>query len=113
MRRGQDRFTAENLERNLTLLTRIRTLAAELEITPAQLARAWLLAQGQRVVPIAGTKHPDRAAENAAAAQIEAHARANPTARSARSARRVERPTRDIRRVHRDAGVASPDLSHR
>jgi aryl-alcohol dehydrogenase-like predicted oxidoreductase len=71
VRRGQDRFTAENLQRNLTLLTRIRTLAAELQITPAQLALAWLLARGEDVVPIAGTKHPDRAAENAAASHIE------------------------------------------
>jgi aryl-alcohol dehydrogenase-like predicted oxidoreductase len=41
-----------------------------LEITPAQLALAWLLAQGHDVVPIPGTKHPRRAAENAAAAHI-------------------------------------------
>jgi diketogulonate reductase-like aldo/keto reductase len=41
-----------------------------LEITPAQLALAWLLAQGHDVVPIPGTKHPRRAAENAAAEHI-------------------------------------------
>jgi aryl-alcohol dehydrogenase-like predicted oxidoreductase len=70
VRRRQDRFTSENLRRNLALLARMRTLADELEVTPAQLALAWLLAQGHDVVPIPGTKHPRRAAENAAAEHI-------------------------------------------
>jgi aryl-alcohol dehydrogenase-like predicted oxidoreductase len=70
VRRGQQRFAPGNLELNLELLVRVRRLAEQLEITPAQLALAWLLAQGDDVVPIPGTKHPDRAVENAASARI-------------------------------------------
>jgi aryl-alcohol dehydrogenase-like predicted oxidoreductase len=70
VRRGQQRFAPGNLESNLALLAHVRRLAEELAITPAQLALAWLLAQGDDVVPIPGTKHPDRVSENAAAARV-------------------------------------------
>jgi aryl-alcohol dehydrogenase-like predicted oxidoreductase len=70
VRAGQERFQDASLRRNLALLAGVRELAGQLEITAAQLALAWLLAQGDDVVPIPGTKHPGRAAENAAAARV-------------------------------------------
>lgn len=67
-RRGDPRFTGEHLDRNAAVVAEVRALAAERGVTPGQLAIAWLLAQGGDVVPIPGTKRPDRLTENAAAA---------------------------------------------
>jgi aryl-alcohol dehydrogenase-like predicted oxidoreductase len=50
---------------------RVREIATEKDVTAGQLALAWLLAQGEDVVPIPGTRHPERLDENAAAAEIE------------------------------------------
>jgi aryl-alcohol dehydrogenase-like predicted oxidoreductase len=69
-RRGDPRFHGADLDRNLRQVEALRRLAAELEITPGQLALAWLLAQGPDVVPIPGSRHADRIAENAAAAAV-------------------------------------------
>ena len=70
--RGSDpRFQGEQLTRNLALAGAVGRLAAERGITAGQLALAWLLAQGPDVVPIPGTRRPERLAENAAAAGIE------------------------------------------
>src|SRR6185369_7787016 len=69
-RRHNPRFQGENLERNNVLAQRVRDLAAEKKCTPAQLALAWILAQGQDVVPIPGTRSQERLQENAAAADI-------------------------------------------
>jgi aryl-alcohol dehydrogenase-like predicted oxidoreductase len=69
-RRSAPRFQPENRERNLRLLARARELADEVGATPAQLALAWLLHQGEDVVPIPGTRRPGRLEENAAAAEI-------------------------------------------
>ncbi len=69
-RRELPRFEAANLERNRRLVDRVERLAAAREITSAQLALAWVLAQGQDVVPIPGTSRPDRVTENAAAADL-------------------------------------------
>jgi aryl-alcohol dehydrogenase-like predicted oxidoreductase len=55
-RRISPRFQGENFEKNLKLVERIERLAAEKNCTPAQLALAWVLAQGPDVVPIPGTK---------------------------------------------------------
>jgi len=55
-RRISPRFQGDNFERNRRLVTRVEQLAAEKHSTPAQLALAWVLAQGQDVVPIPGTK---------------------------------------------------------
>jgi aryl-alcohol dehydrogenase-like predicted oxidoreductase len=55
-RRMSPRFQGENFQKNLQLVERIETLAAEKRCTPAQLALAWVLAQGQDIVPIPGTK---------------------------------------------------------
>jgi aryl-alcohol dehydrogenase-like predicted oxidoreductase len=55
-RRMSPRFQGENFQRNLALVARVEELAAEKHSTPAQLALSWVLAQGQDVVPIPGTK---------------------------------------------------------
>src|SRR6266404_4443990 len=70
VRRNHPRFAGENLDRNLQLAQRVERLAARKGCTPAQLALAWLLAQGEDIVPIPGTKHIARLEENAAAADI-------------------------------------------
>jgi aryl-alcohol dehydrogenase-like predicted oxidoreductase len=69
-RRRMPRFAAENLPKNLELVGALRRLAAAEQCTPAQLALAWLLSRGPEIVPIPGTSHPERLAENAAAADL-------------------------------------------
>jgi aryl-alcohol dehydrogenase-like predicted oxidoreductase len=70
-RRFSPRFQEENLERNLVLVRRIREMAAEKNCTPAQLALAWVLAQGKDIVPIPGTKRKTYLEENVAALGLE------------------------------------------
>lgn len=70
-RRGHPRFTGENFYRNLELVDRIEEIAAGKGVTPAQLAIAWVLHQGEDIVPIPGTKSRARLEENAAAADVE------------------------------------------
>ncbi len=69
-RRGNPRFQGENFERNLELVKKVQEIAREKSCTPAQLALAWLLAQGDDVVPIPGTRRVERLDENAGAADI-------------------------------------------
>jgi len=69
-RRGNPRFQGENLDHNRKLVERISALAAEKGVTPAQLALAWLLAQGKDVVPIPGTRSVARLAENLASTGV-------------------------------------------
>lgn len=69
-RRHAPRFQAENLGHNLQLLRAVEQLASEKECTPGQLALAWLLHQGQDIVPIPGTKRRTWLAENLAAADV-------------------------------------------
>jgi aryl-alcohol dehydrogenase-like predicted oxidoreductase len=70
-RRTVPRFAGANLERNLELVARVRQLAAEIGCTPVQLALAWVLARGDDVGPIPGTKHVRYLEENAGAADVE------------------------------------------
>ena len=70
-RRSSPRFQQDNRERNLERVERAREIAAEAGCTPAQLALAWLLHQGDDVAPIPGTRRAERLEENAAAADIE------------------------------------------
>lgn len=70
-RRSNPRFQEEALRENLRLADRVRELANERGITPAQLALAWVHAKGQDIVPIPGTKRVERLEENVAAAGIE------------------------------------------
>jgi aryl-alcohol dehydrogenase-like predicted oxidoreductase len=70
-RRHGPRFTGDALQQNLGLLAKVEELAAEKGITPGQLALAWVLAQGEDVVPIPGTKRRKYLEENLAAADVE------------------------------------------
>jgi aryl-alcohol dehydrogenase-like predicted oxidoreductase len=70
-RRNGPRFTGENLETNLRLAGKVREIAQDKGITPAQLALAWVLAQGEDLVPIPGTKRRTYLEENAAAVDVE------------------------------------------
>jgi aryl-alcohol dehydrogenase-like predicted oxidoreductase len=70
-RRSSPRFQGENFDRNLELVGTIEELAANKAVTPAQLALAWVLAQGEDIVPIPGTKRRARLEENAAAVDVE------------------------------------------
>jgi aryl-alcohol dehydrogenase-like predicted oxidoreductase len=69
-RRFSPRFQGENFQRNLALVERIRRMAEERGVTPAQLALAWVLAQGEDIVPIPGTKRSAYLEENAVASSI-------------------------------------------
>jgi aryl-alcohol dehydrogenase-like predicted oxidoreductase len=70
-RRTGPRFTGENLEANLELASKVAAIAENRGITPAQLALAWVLAQGDDLVPIPGTKRRTYLEQNAAAADVE------------------------------------------
>jgi len=69
-RRNNPRFQRDNFQKNLEIVERVTRVAARKRCTPAQLALAWVLAQGEDVVPIPGTKRRERLEENAAAADI-------------------------------------------
>jgi aryl-alcohol dehydrogenase-like predicted oxidoreductase len=64
------RFEGENFQRNLDLVSRVEQIAEEKGVTPGQLALAWVMAQGEDVVPIPGTKRRTYLEENAAAAGV-------------------------------------------
>jgi aryl-alcohol dehydrogenase-like predicted oxidoreductase len=70
-RRKGPRFTGENLDTNLKLAAKVKEIADEVGVTPAQLAIAWVLAQGDDLVPIPGTKRRSYLEENAGAADVE------------------------------------------
>jgi aryl-alcohol dehydrogenase-like predicted oxidoreductase len=70
-RRNGPRFQGENLQRNLEIVHRLEALARRKGCKPAQLALAWVLAQGEDIVPIPGTKRRSYLEENVAAFQIE------------------------------------------
>ncbi len=69
-RRNNPRFRGENMEKNLKLVSKIEEIAVEKKCTPAQLALAWVLAQGKDIVPIPGTKRRKYLEENAAALEV-------------------------------------------
>jgi len=69
-RRFHPRFQGEHFDRNLELVARLQEMAAEWDVTPAQLALAWVLTQGDDIVPIPGTKRVAYLEENVAAADI-------------------------------------------
>ena len=70
-RRTNPRFQEEALQENLALADRVTEIAERRGITPAQLALAWVMAKGDDIVPIPGTKSPRRLEENAAASEIQ------------------------------------------
>jgi aryl-alcohol dehydrogenase-like predicted oxidoreductase len=69
-RRRHPRFQGDNFDRNIAIVERVRTLASRKGCTPAQLAIAWVLARGNDIVPIPGSKRRERLEENAAAADV-------------------------------------------
>jgi len=70
-RKTNPRFTGKNFYSNLRIVDEVKAVAAELNATPAQVALAWLLAQGDDIAPIPGTKRVARVEENIAADQVE------------------------------------------
>jgi len=70
-RRSGPRFTGENLDANLRLAEKVKEIAGEKRITPAQLAIAWVLARGDDLVPIPGTKRRTYLEQNAASLEVE------------------------------------------
>ena len=70
-RKTNPRFTGQNFQRNLAIVDEVQAVAAEAGATPAQVALAWLLAQGNDIAPIPGTRRVARVEENTAADSIE------------------------------------------
>ena len=70
-RRNSPRFQGENFQRNLDLVARVEEIARRKQCTPAQLALAWLLAQGEDIVPIPGTKQRRYLEENVGSLKVE------------------------------------------
>jgi aryl-alcohol dehydrogenase-like predicted oxidoreductase len=70
-RHGNPRFSEENFAHNLRLVEQVETVAREVGATPAQVALAWLLAQGSDIAPIPGTRRVSRLEENLAADTVE------------------------------------------
>ncbi|TMR21479.1 aldo/keto reductase [Nonomuraea turkmeniaca] len=70
-RKTSPRFMGENFQRNLALADEVRAIAADVGATPAQIALAWLLAKGEHIAPIPGTKRVARVEENIASDGIE------------------------------------------
>jgi aryl-alcohol dehydrogenase-like predicted oxidoreductase len=70
-RRHNPRFQGENFQKNLELVDRVDQIASEKGVKPGQLALAWVMAQGDDIVPIPGTKRREYLEENVAAAEIE------------------------------------------
>jgi aryl-alcohol dehydrogenase-like predicted oxidoreductase len=66
-RKANPRFTGENFQRNLRIADEVEAIAAEVGATPAQVALAWLLARGDDIAPIPGTRRVARVVENIAA----------------------------------------------
>jgi len=74
-RKTNPRFTGENFRRNLRIVEEVKAVADEAGATPAQIALAWLLAQGNDIAPIPGTKRIARVEENVVADRIELSAK--------------------------------------
>jgi aryl-alcohol dehydrogenase-like predicted oxidoreductase len=70
-RKTNPRFSGENFQRNLRIVAEVEAVATEVGATSAQIALAWLLAQGNDIAPIPGTKRVARVEENVAADRIE------------------------------------------
>ena len=70
-RKTNPRFTGGNFEKNLRIVDEVEVIASEINASPAQIALAWLLAQGDDIAPIPGTKRVSRVEENTAADGIE------------------------------------------
>jgi aryl-alcohol dehydrogenase-like predicted oxidoreductase len=70
-RRGISRFQGENFQKNLDLVKKVEEIAQEKNCTPSQLALAWVLAQGEDIVPIPGTRRRTRLEENLKSLEVQ------------------------------------------
>ena len=100
-RKSNPRFTGENFTRNLAIVDEVRAIGAEIGATPAQTALAWILAQGDDIAPIPGTRRVARAEENTAADGIEL---------TADQLRRLDNLTPAAGNRHDDANMASIEV---
>ena len=91
-------FTPGNFEQNLRIVDDVRAVASELDATPAQVALAWLLAQGSDIAPIPGTKRVLRVEENTSADALEL---------SAEQIRRLDDLTPATGERHEEANMAT------
>jgi aryl-alcohol dehydrogenase-like predicted oxidoreductase len=99
-RKTNPRFTGENFQRNLRIVDEVEAVASEAGATTAQVALAWLLAQGDDIAPIPGTKRVSRVEENTAADQLEL---------SAEQIERLNNLTPAAGERHEDAQLATID----
>jgi aryl-alcohol dehydrogenase-like predicted oxidoreductase len=99
-RKTNPRFIEGNFEKNLRIVDEVKAVGAELDATPAQVALAWLLAQGDDIAPIPGTKRVSRVEENTAADGIEL---------SADQIRRLNDLTPPAGERHEEANMAAID----
>jgi aryl-alcohol dehydrogenase-like predicted oxidoreductase len=101
-RRTGPRFTGDNLEANLRLAAKVREIAAQKGVTPAQLAIAWVLARGDDLVPIPGTKRRAYLEQNAGAVDVEL---------TAEDLARIDAELPEVAgERYNDAGMAAVDL---
>ncbi|MFI1470527.1 aldo/keto reductase [Streptomyces wuyuanensis] len=101
-RRTNPRFIGENFQRNLRIVDEVEAVAAEAGATPAQIALAWLLAQGDDIAPIPGTKRVTRVEENTAADSVEL---------TREQIHRLDNMTPAAGQRHDEAGMAVIDAS--
>jgi aryl-alcohol dehydrogenase-like predicted oxidoreductase len=99
-RKSNPRFTEGNFEKNLRIVDEVEAVASELDATPAQIALAWLLAQGDDIAPIPGTKRVSRVDENTAADGIDL---------SAEQIERLDNLTPAVGERHEEASMAVID----
>ncbi len=69
-RKNSPRFQADNIDRNLALVEQLRAIAADVGATPAQVAIAWVAAQGNDIVPLVGARRRDRLTEALGALEV-------------------------------------------
>jgi aryl-alcohol dehydrogenase-like predicted oxidoreductase len=101
-RRTGPRFAGDNLEANLRLAAKVREIAAQKGVTPAQLAIAWVLARGDDLVPIPGTKRRAYLEQNAGAVDVEL---------TAEDLARIDAELPEVAgERYNDAGMAAVDL---
>jgi aryl-alcohol dehydrogenase-like predicted oxidoreductase len=99
-RKTNPRFSPGNFEQNLRIVDEVAAVAAEIDATPAQVALAWLVAQGDDIAPIPGTKRVSRVEENTAADAIEL---------SAEQIQRINDLTPAAGERHNEANMAAVD----
>jgi aryl-alcohol dehydrogenase-like predicted oxidoreductase len=98
-RRGDPRYQGENFDANMRAASAVRELAAARSTTPAQIALAWLLHQGEDIVPIPGTKRQKYLEENVAAVRVRLDAEEMALLESALAPEKVAGPRYNAERM--------------